>query len=326
MGYAFISYSSKQQQEADGLRLRLQQSGIDTWMAPYDIPEGNRYADVIDQAIQQAACVVLLLTQDSQQSVYVDKEIERALHYKKTIAPVQLEQTVLNDSFTFYLCNQQIVPIPSVDEESPQLTMLLRDLSLLCGGQASGGLSQGKQRPGRIPLLLGIGGVLLALLASGKYEETIGHSLHLELYDGAVPTLPELIRTFGLIYLCAFLAAVLAIYGAARMLRGRKKGCSPFRIVSASQWLLMLSALLGAASRTLSRVYWSVGRIEDGLGHYSEEYSYELPYRVTATADRLKTAAICILAGALLLWLLRGGYKSVKKYLTAALRKGRRLR
>ena len=37
MGYAFISYSSKNQQLADATRQTLIESGIDIWMAPYEI-------------------------------------------------------------------------------------------------------------------------------------------------------------------------------------------------------------------------------------------------------------------------------------------------
>ena len=130
MGYAFISYSSKQQADADKLRLLLQNNHIDTWMAPHDLPQGADYADVINDVIRDAACVVLLLTEDTQSSVFVDKEIERALHYGKTIAPIQLGKVELNDSFAFYLCNQQIAMVSALDESMPKMQALLRSVAL----------------------------------------------------------------------------------------------------------------------------------------------------------------------------------------------------
>ena len=41
MRYAFISYSSKNQQMADSFRMLFNQNGIRTWMAPGDIPFGG---------------------------------------------------------------------------------------------------------------------------------------------------------------------------------------------------------------------------------------------------------------------------------------------
>ena len=44
MGYAFISYSTKNQSAADAMRALFNKHDIDTWMAPYDIPAGSEYA------------------------------------------------------------------------------------------------------------------------------------------------------------------------------------------------------------------------------------------------------------------------------------------
>lgn len=73
--YAFISYSTKNQQDADILRDILIKNHIGCWRAPDDIPTGSRYAHVINDAIEQCACVVLLLTEASQKSVWVEKEL-----------------------------------------------------------------------------------------------------------------------------------------------------------------------------------------------------------------------------------------------------------
>lgn len=43
MGYAFISYSSKNRTSADSLKELLKRNGISTWMAPGDIPTGDLY-------------------------------------------------------------------------------------------------------------------------------------------------------------------------------------------------------------------------------------------------------------------------------------------
>ena len=133
MGYVFISYSTKNQKAADATRSLLSRRKIDTWMAPYDIPAGSSYAEVIPDALKNCACVVLLLTKDAQQSPWVSKEVERAINYRKTIVPLQLEDIMLNSTFQFFLCDQQIVSLPSVDENSPQMKKVLKVIAELAG-------------------------------------------------------------------------------------------------------------------------------------------------------------------------------------------------
>ena len=129
MGYAFISYSTKNQTQADAMRNLLSKNGIRTWMAPYDIPVGSQYAQVISQALKGCDCLVLMLSRDSQNSVWVGKEVERAVHYRKPIFPVQLEEVVLNDAFELYISTDQLLPVRKVEENSREIRKLL--LSIL---------------------------------------------------------------------------------------------------------------------------------------------------------------------------------------------------
>lgn len=116
--YAFISYSTKNQQDADILRDILIKNHIRCWRAPDDISTGSRYANVINDAIEQCACVVLLLTEASQESVWVEKELECAESYRKPILPIQIGNFALNSGFRFLLGNLQIVSITQIDETS----------------------------------------------------------------------------------------------------------------------------------------------------------------------------------------------------------------
>jgi len=62
--YVFISYSTKNLEDALAMRGALMNRGVRTWMAPGDIPAGSTY--------------------------WVDKEVERALSYGRTVIPVAL--------------------------------------------------------------------------------------------------------------------------------------------------------------------------------------------------------------------------------------------
>lgn len=124
--YAFISYSSKNQSYADAMRTLFKKHNIDTWMAPYDIPAGSKYAAVITKAIRECSCFVLLLSNDSQASEAVDQEVELAvMKYKKSIVIIELEKVVLNDAFTFYVHNKQNIAAHKFDENSQEIAQIL---------------------------------------------------------------------------------------------------------------------------------------------------------------------------------------------------------
>lgn len=126
MGYAFISYSTKNQASADAMRELFNKHNIDTWMAPYDIPAGSKYAAVITKAIRDCSCFVLLLSNDSQASEAVDSEVElAALTFKKSIITVELEKVILNDAFTFYIHNKQIIAAHKIDKDSSEIKQIL---------------------------------------------------------------------------------------------------------------------------------------------------------------------------------------------------------
>ena len=123
--YVFISYSTKNQDYAEAVRRLVKEENISAWMAPYDIPAGSKYAHVINSAIKKCSCVLLLLSEQSQQSEWVEKEIERAINYRKTVISMHIDESQLNDGFSFYLGNQQIVPIKSINKNDANILKVL---------------------------------------------------------------------------------------------------------------------------------------------------------------------------------------------------------
>ncbi|MCC8046687.1 MAG: toll/interleukin-1 receptor domain-containing protein [Clostridiales bacterium] len=127
--YVFISYSSKNQRIADSVRFMLLEKGVPCWMAPYDIPAGSKYAYVINDALENCACLLLLLSNASQNSQFVEREIERAISYKKAIIPMQLEELELNSGFKFYIGNCQIISVPEIRKNSPEFDRILKGIN-----------------------------------------------------------------------------------------------------------------------------------------------------------------------------------------------------
>ena len=103
----FISYSSKDYDSAYAVKMMLQQNGIDCWMAPESISMGDDYSNAIPQAIETCELFLLILSAHSQKSNWVPKELDRAITFKKTIIPFQIDSEALTTSFNFMLSNIQ---------------------------------------------------------------------------------------------------------------------------------------------------------------------------------------------------------------------------
>jgi predicted double-glycine peptidase len=71
---------------------------------------------------------VLLLTNASQESQFVEREIERAITYRKPIVPLPLEQLQLNSGFKFYIGNSQIIAVPEVRADAPEVRKALEGI------------------------------------------------------------------------------------------------------------------------------------------------------------------------------------------------------
>ena len=75
----FISYSSKDQAFAERLRADLQSKGVRCWFAPEDLKIGARIRPSIDESIRLHDKLLLILSQYSVVSQWIEQDVERAL-------------------------------------------------------------------------------------------------------------------------------------------------------------------------------------------------------------------------------------------------------
>ncbi len=105
----FISYSSKDTEIVNEVVNMLETSGISYWKAPEMIPAGSNYAKEIPRVICECDIFLLIISEDSQHSIWVEKEIDFAINNRKVIVPLKLTEGKLTDMFSFYLNNVQMV-------------------------------------------------------------------------------------------------------------------------------------------------------------------------------------------------------------------------
>jgi uncharacterized protein YjbI with pentapeptide repeats len=96
----FISYSSKDQDFAERLYADLQGKGVRCWFAAEDLKIGDKLRYSFDKAIQMQDKLMVLLSEHSVQSPWVEKEVETAfekerLQKRTVLFPIRLDDAVM---------------------------------------------------------------------------------------------------------------------------------------------------------------------------------------------------------------------------------------
>lgn len=127
----FISYKTEEFDDANWVKSTLENNGISCWMAPMSIPGGSSYAIEIPQAIRQCKVFVLILSEKSQESKWVPRELDQAINENKTVMPFMLENCALKDDFNFYLTNVQ--RYMAYENKSKAIEKMIREIRAIIG-------------------------------------------------------------------------------------------------------------------------------------------------------------------------------------------------
>jgi hypothetical protein len=97
----FISYSSKDDDFAKRIHADLQSKGVRCWFAPHDLPIGSKIREEIDAAIRLRDKVLLILSEHSIGSDWVEDEVEAAYEEEQRrgltmLFPIRLDDAVMN--------------------------------------------------------------------------------------------------------------------------------------------------------------------------------------------------------------------------------------
>ena len=103
----FVSHSAKDRLIADALVERLGSEGIRYWIAPESIPAGMAYSEAIATDIPRCRVVLVLLSDKSNHSHQVERELLCALEEGKPILPVRIEQVEPSTQLRYALTGAQ---------------------------------------------------------------------------------------------------------------------------------------------------------------------------------------------------------------------------
>ena len=97
----FISYSSKQEKEANEICAFLEKKGVVCWIASRDIDSGRDYPKQIVQAIRACPAFILVASEDTNISEHVCNEVSMAFDEKKFIIPFKLQNITFTDTYLY---------------------------------------------------------------------------------------------------------------------------------------------------------------------------------------------------------------------------------
>ena len=124
----FISYKSEEYDIAKKIRALLEENNYPCWMAPESISAGSNYMSEIPTAIRKCDLFILIVSEASQKSQWVQKEIDRAVKFDKYILPFHVDDSELIDAIDFVISNNQ--RIEAYQNFEPACHELLRTVRL----------------------------------------------------------------------------------------------------------------------------------------------------------------------------------------------------
>jgi uncharacterized protein YjbI with pentapeptide repeats len=97
----FISYSAQDDEFAQRIHADLQNEGVRCWFAPHDMPIGGKILDEVSQAIRMRDKVVLVLSEHSINSDWVEDEVTQAYEEERkrrrtVLFPIRLDDAVMD--------------------------------------------------------------------------------------------------------------------------------------------------------------------------------------------------------------------------------------
>jgi hypothetical protein len=176
MSDIFVSYASQDRDAAFRIVTFLEQNGIACWVAPRDVPPGMEYGEAIIQGIAQSRALVLILSDQSNESQFVRKEVERAVSKTKPVLPVRIREVKPSGSLEFFISSSQWVDAWKSPMEQHLLPLVAAIKAMGTPGAASVQSSKLPARPrSNAPLIAGIAiAVLLAGAAAWYFARPPG--------------------------------------------------------------------------------------------------------------------------------------------------------
>jgi hypothetical protein len=103
--HIFICHASKDKKIARALYAYLEERGLSCWIDHEGLQPGNSYLQGIMEAIYSCSMMIVLMSQNTSESVYIPNEVERAFQLRKPILPVKIDKSTFNKALELPLAS-----------------------------------------------------------------------------------------------------------------------------------------------------------------------------------------------------------------------------
>ena len=86
----------------------LELRGISCWISPRDIPMGKEYGEAIIAGIENTAATILVLSEQANESIFVRREIERAVSKGKPVFPVRIRNVLPSTGLELFISSFRV--------------------------------------------------------------------------------------------------------------------------------------------------------------------------------------------------------------------------
>ena len=155
----FISYSTKNKNIADEIVSNFENKGIKCWYAPRDILPGEEWVTAIRRGLEASSVLVLIYTDESNNSRQVMNEIALGFNLGKTIVPFRLTESMMSSELEYYLTRVHWLDALSkplsknIDQLREYVTTILSSPSEFAGNAAA--ISNPVPAKSKKPLIIG---------------------------------------------------------------------------------------------------------------------------------------------------------------------------
>ncbi|HTM03872.1 MAG TPA: SUMF1/EgtB/PvdO family nonheme iron enzyme [Vicinamibacterales bacterium] len=173
MSYIFLSFASADAELAHRALGALERAGIPCWIADRDIEVSTSYPAAIGAAITNSAGVLLLLTETSNASPHVLREVELAFNARKPIAPVRLARVTPSADLQYFLSTSQWLDAGTAfdDQDIAKIEPVLREVLAGRHGQFAATVTSRRALWLSIAATLVVAVALVAILLPRKSRE-----------------------------------------------------------------------------------------------------------------------------------------------------------
>ena len=126
----FISHSHSDADVANSICRIIENMGISCWIAPRDVRPGYNYGDEIVGGIENCKAMIILVSDHSNNSKHVMKEIELAINQENSIFPILIQNVEPGNRLKYFLAGIQRVDAwkPPLEEHLKKLIKVLQEL------------------------------------------------------------------------------------------------------------------------------------------------------------------------------------------------------